>query len=151
MENTPWHDRHAYVVGSPGRHRFAKELHVSPFLPMGLDYELRYTTPGAHLTVSLDVLRDEQRLFAATLLLRRRSLDRAALGRLLWGYPAMTYRVTAGIYAHAARLRLKGAPFFAHPMRRARKADITAGGTCPHNVRRDADRAVTTAPEPTAT
>ena len=40
----------------PGTHRFAKELHVSPFLPMGLDYELRYTAPGEHLIVRLDVL-----------------------------------------------------------------------------------------------
>ena len=130
VENTPWHDRHAYVVGPPGRHRFAKELHVSPFLPMGLDYELRYSAPGEHLTVGLDVLQDDQRLFAATLLLRRRSLDRAALGRLLWSYPAMTYRVSASIYAHAARLALKGAPFFSHPARNARNAYMAAGG-CP--------------------
>ena len=83
--------------GSPGSHRFTKELHVSPFLPLDLDYRLRYTAPGARLTVGLDVLRGDRRLFAATLSLRRRALDRAALGRLLWSYPAMTHRVTAGI------------------------------------------------------
>jgi DUF1365 family protein len=125
VENTPWHERHAYVVGPPGRHRFAKELHVSPFLPPDLDYELRYTAPGPELTVGLDVLRADRRLFAATLFLRRRALDRAALGRLLWNYPAMTHRVTAGIYAQAVRLRLKGAPFFGHPARR------TDGPACP--------------------
>ncbi len=130
VENTPWHDRHAYVVGSPGRHRFAKELHVSPFLPMGLDYELRYTAPGARLTVGLDVFQGDRRLFAATLSLRRRALDRAALGRILWTHPAGTHRITAGIYAHAARLRLKGAPFFGHPGRQAREAGLTAG-SCP--------------------
>ncbi len=130
VENTPWHDRHAYVVGPPGRHRFAKELHVSPFLPMGLDYELRYTAPGERLTVGLDVLRDDQRLFAATLLLRRRALDRSALGRLVWRYPVMTHRISAGIYAHATRLRLKGAPFFSHPARQARTAGVEAG-SCP--------------------
>jgi uncharacterized protein len=115
VENTPWHERHAYVVGPPGRHRFGKELHVSPFLPMGVDYELRYTAPGSRLTVGLDVLRGGQRLFTATLQLRRRELDRAALGHLLWRHPALTHRVTAGIYAQAARLRLKGVPFFSHP------------------------------------
>jgi uncharacterized protein len=120
VENTPWHDHHAYVVGPPGRHRFAKELHVSPFLPSDLDYDLRYNSPGAQLSVSLNVLEGDQRLFAASLFLRRRVLDRAALGRLLWRYPAITHRVTAGIYAHAARLRLKGAPFFSHPGRRTR-------------------------------
>ena len=122
VENTPWHDRHAYVVGPPGRHRFAKELHVSPFLPTGLDYQLRYTAPGDRLTVGLDVLEGDRCLLTATLSLRRRPLDRAALGRLLWKYPALTHRVTAGIYAHAARLWLKGAPFFTHPARRARQS-----------------------------
>ncbi len=128
VENTPWHDRHAYVVGPPGSHRFAKELHVSPFLPMGLDYELRYTAPGERLTLGLDVLRGDRRLLSASLALRRRPLDRAALGRLLWRHPAMTHRVTAGIYANAVRLRLKGAPLFANPVGRGRKptsADVT--------------------------
>ncbi len=129
VENTPWHERHAYVVGPPGRHRFAKELHVSPFLPPRLDYELRYTAPGSQLTVGLTVLEGDRRLFDATLLLRRRALDRAALGRLLWNYPAMTHRVTAGIYAQAARLRLKGAPFFSHPTDRG--APGAGGTTCP--------------------
>ena len=131
VENTPWHERHDYVVGPPGRHRFAKELHVSPFLPTGLDYQLRYTAPGNRLIVGLDVLEGDQCLFTATLSLRRRALDRAALGRVLWSYPAMTHRITAGIYAHAARLRLKDAPFFTHPARQARRAGIAAG-SCPH-------------------
>lgn len=132
VENTPWHDRHAYVVGPPGRHRFAKELHVSPFLPTDVDYQLRYTAPGARLTVGVDVVQGAQRLFAATLTLRRRSLDRAALGRLLWRNPALTHRVSAGIYAHAARLRLKGAPFFSHPARQSREADVGAAASCRH-------------------
>ncbi len=132
VQNTPWHERHGYVVGPPGRHRFAKELHVSPFLPPRLDYELRYTAPGPRLTVGLDVLEADQRLFAATLFLRRRALDRAALGRLLWHYPAMTHRITAGIYAQAARLRLKGAPFFGHPARQDGATDIVAARSCPH-------------------
>ena len=129
VENTPWHDRHAYVMGPPGRHRFTKELHVSPFLPTGLDYQLCYSAPGDRLTVRLDVLEGDRRLLTATLVLQRRALDRAVLGRILWKYPALTHRVTAGIYAHAARLRLKGAPFFTHPARRARQTDVASGGT----------------------
>lgn len=115
VENTPWHERCSYAVGPPGRHRFAKALHVSPFLPMGVDYELRYSAPGERLAVRLDVLRGDERLLSATLSLRRRRLDRRALGRLLWAYPALTHRVSVGIYSQAARLRLRGARFYAHP------------------------------------
>jgi hypothetical protein len=118
VQNTPWHERTAYVVGGPGEHRFAKALHVSPFLPMGVGYRLRYTAPAERLDVSLDVLDGGTCLFSAHLALRRRDLDRAALGRLLWANPAPTHRLSAGIYAQAARLRLKGAPFFTHPAKR---------------------------------
>ena len=130
VENTPWHERHAYVVGPPGRHRFAKVMHVSPFLPMDVDYELRYSAPGERLVVRLDVVRGGERLFAVTLSLGRRPLDRRGLGRLLWRYPDAHHRVSAGIYAQAARLRLKGAPFHLHPARRrlARPPARRAGG-----------------------
>jgi uncharacterized protein len=117
VKNTPWHERCSYVVGPPGRHRFAKTMHVSPFLPMDVDYVLRYNAPAERLGVQLDVMRGDERLLSATLFLRRRALDRRALGRVLWAYPALSHRVSAGIYAQAARLRLRGAPFFRHPAR----------------------------------
>jgi len=118
VENTPWHERHCYVVGLPGRHRFAKSMHVSPFLPMDVEYELRYNAPGERLVVCLEVLRGGERLLAVTLSLRRRALDRHALARLLWEHPAPTHRVSTGIYSQAARLRLRGAPFYTHPTRK---------------------------------
>ena len=127
VENTPWHDRHSYVVGAPGRHRFAKTMHVSPFLPMDVDYVLRYTAPAERLGVQLDVVRGDERLLSATLSLRRRALDGRALGRVLWAYPALTHRVSAGIYAQAARLRLGGAPFFGHPARQAELPVLDGG------------------------
>jgi DUF1365 family protein len=61
------------------------------------------------------VMRAEDRLFRARLDLRRREIDRRALGSLVWSRAAMTHRVSAGIYAQAARLRLKGARFYPHP------------------------------------
>lgn len=119
VENTPWHERTSYVVGPPGRHRFAKSMHVSPFLPLDVDYELRYTAPAERLLVGLDVLRGRDRLLGVTLSLRRRPLDHDALGRLLREHPVFANRVSARIYFQAARLRLKGAPFHTHPARRS--------------------------------
>lgn len=123
VENTPWHERCQYVVGAPGRHRFPKAMHVSPFLPMDVDYELRYSNPGTRLVVHLEVLRGEERLFRAMLSLQRRAIDHRQLGRVLWNYPAMTHRVSSGIYAQAARLGLRGAPFYAHPRSRGPEAN----------------------------
>ncbi len=55
VSNTPWHERCRYVVGPPGEHRFAKAMHVSPFLPAQGSYTLRYSPPEEGLLVSLDV------------------------------------------------------------------------------------------------
>jgi DUF1365 family protein len=48
--------------------------------------------------------------------LRRRPLDHRSLQRLLWRTPAMTARVSAGIYARAGALALQGAAIHPHPM-----------------------------------
>lgn len=121
VTNTPWHERHAYVLGPPGRHRLAKSLHVSPFLPPEAVYDISYTAPAAGLSVSMDVLAVEggERLLTASMRLRRRPLDRRSLNHLLWRTPAMTVRVSAGIYGRAAALAVRGAVFHPHPANRS--------------------------------
>ena len=117
VTNTPWHERHVYVVGEPGRHRFAKELHVSPFFDMDMDYELAYREPGNRLSLSMRTVRGDEMLFDAGLRLQRYEADRHALGRLVWNHPFTTMRVSAGIYRQALALWRAGVPFVPHPRR----------------------------------
>lgn len=120
VTNTPWHERHAYVVGGPGRHEFDKALHVSPFFGMDQRYRLRYSPPGERLVVGFANDEGGERVFEAGLRLERRPMSRAALGRVVWAHPAMTLRVSAGIYRQALRLWRTGAPLVAHPQTEAR-------------------------------
>jgi DUF1365 family protein len=122
VTNTPWGERHAYVLRRSGdgrvmEDRFAKAFHVSPFMGMDHDYAWRVVEPGPELLVHIDSLRDGRTAFDATLTLRRRALDGRSLNRLLWRYPAATMVAGARIYAHALRLKAKGAPYFPHPER----------------------------------
>ena len=118
VTNTPWHEHHAYVIaGGEGEHRFAKELHVSPFFGMDHEYRLRLSRPGERLVVRLALVEGEVVVFEATLALRRRPISGATLGRLLWRYPLLTARISTGIYTQALRLRAKGLPVHAHPAR----------------------------------
>ncbi len=117
VTNTPWHERHVYVVGGPGRHQFAKDLHVSPFFGMDMAYELSYGEPGARLSLSMRATRGEERLFDAGLRLERHDADRHALGRLVWHPGLTTMGVSAGIYRQALRLWLAGTPVVPHPGR----------------------------------
>ena len=112
VTNTPWGERHVYACRGLDGH-FAKRFHVSPFLGMDADYRLRASLPGDRLQVHVESRREERAQFDATLSLARRELAPAPLFR----YPLQSMRVVAGIYAQAARLKLKGAPYHAHPAR----------------------------------
>jgi len=123
VTNTPWNERHAYVLpvetarrqGRGLQWNLAKTFHVSPFMPMTREYEWGFTTPGDGLRVHMDVLCDGQREFDATLNLRRRALNGASLARVLWRYPFMTAQVVGAIYWQALRLWLKRNPVHDHP------------------------------------
>lgn len=121
VTNTPWHERHAYVipVGAPALEepvRFAKELHVSPFLDLDLDHSLSFSEPGAeHLAITMDDWRGDDEVFAATLDLQRLPLDRPTMGRALRRHPLPAQRVSGGIYLEALKLWWKHAPFRHHP------------------------------------
>ncbi|MEA2355792.1 MAG: uncharacterized protein QOD61_1921 [Solirubrobacteraceae bacterium] len=119
VTNTPWGERHAYVLGAdpdrpPGgvvRGRFAKEFHVSPFMGMDHTYDWRLTEPGDQLVVHIDSDRAGEIVFDATLSLERRPLASAVLVR----HPAQTMQIVTQIYAHAVRTAAKGGRYHPNP------------------------------------
>jgi DUF1365 family protein len=124
VTNTPWGERHAYVLEPhgerpPGRvlhGRFAKEFHVSPFMGMDYTYAWRTTEPGEQLIVHIESEQaDGQRAFDATLSLRRRELSPAAIRSLLARHPAIALRTLRQIYGNGLKLKLKGARYFPNP------------------------------------
>jgi DUF1365 family protein len=121
VTNTPWGERHAYVVErAPGRGRVLKgdsekALHVSPFMGMDHRYDWRVADPGATLSVHIESRREDRVAFDATLAMRRHELSRRTLAGVTARYPAATARVLALIYAHALRLKLKGVRVHPHP------------------------------------
>jgi DUF1365 family protein len=128
ITNTPWQERHSYVlpVATAERHRsayswgFRKAFHVSPFMPMERDYTWHFTAPSTALRINMQVLIANRREFDATLVLHRRALNGTGLARLLWRYPVMTLRVVAAIHWQALRLFVRRNPVYAHPKLRGK-------------------------------
>ena len=120
VTNTPWGERHAYVLPSGGDGPVLdgeadKALHVSPFMAMDQRYTWRASRPGATLSVHIASTEHGAPAFDATLSLRRTPLTRRSLARVCLRYPAATLRVLALIYGHAAVLWLRGARVHPHP------------------------------------
>ena len=124
-------ERHFYVAAASGeaveRHSAAKAFHVSPFLPMTLDYRFRLRAPGKP-----HAARDRGRDSAGPVLVAVQRMERHALsdGAILKAaaaMPLMTVKVVAGILWEAGRLWLKGIAVHRHPGQRGATVSLAKG------------------------
>jgi DUF1365 family protein len=125
ITNTPWKQRHAYVLdvaaarragqSAPWRFDFDKQFHVSPFMPMGQQYRWRFSDPGDNLAVFMENWQDGKKIFDAGMDLNASPLSSGALARSLATLPAATLKILVQIYWQALRLLLKRTPFHQHP------------------------------------
>ena len=140
ITNTPWGERHAYVINVPAaqerrapqrgndsieslRHqRFDKEFHVSPFFEMEHLYDWGFSDPGEELLIWMQNFHEGRKVFEARLDLERRPLTGSALARVLLRQPAISAFGVLAIYWQAARLWWKRIPFHPHPSKRPDRA-----------------------------
>jgi hypothetical protein len=134
VSNTPWKERHPYVLDarraerdSAGRlrWRFGKAFHVSPFLPMGMDYDWRFAPPAESIGVHMENWMSGELVFDATLSLRRVPITARSLAGALARRPLMSVQVMAAIHWQALRLWLKRTPFHEHPKWKMQRSGTT--------------------------
>ena len=130
VTNTPWRDKILYVrvldAGSKKySFRFAKEMHVSPFNPMDMEYRCKMTCPENSLLIHLENHRGPDRHTDATLVLEKSPLTRGSLASTILSFPHETGKVLFGIYWNAFRLWLKKSPFYTHPDKLQTTTELT--------------------------
>jgi len=122
VTNTPWGERHSYVLKAPAGEgplvtEFDKALHVSPFNPMEMTYRWHSDSPGTSLAIQIALFQKNERIFDAVLSLSAEPLNARSAVRAILSYPLMTIKVVLGIYWEALRLFLKGVSLHSHPKR----------------------------------
>jgi len=123
VNNTPWGERHCYVLpqslnqgtGEHKRYFPEKEMHVSPFMQMDVNYDWRFNTPGEQLTTHMVNARGGRKIFDVSLVLERKEIGTGSLAAVLIRFPVMTLKIIAAIHWQAVKLWLKGAPVHDHP------------------------------------
>jgi len=123
ITNTPWSERYCYVfdmtidVGDrPRKFSFDKEFHVSPFLPMNMQYTWMLSVPGERIDVGIWNRMDGKVKFEAHMGLNQVSLSLSNIIKYNIKMPLMTWKIWFGIYFNAAILyAIKRVTFYTHP------------------------------------
>lgn len=116
VSNTPWNERHYYLLKIEKKMISEKAFHVSPFMEMNMQYYWRIKAPGKQLNLHIEnhSKENEQKIFDATLMMRSMELNNRSLRRCFVSIPSMTIKTLAGIYWQALKLFIKGVPYVAH-------------------------------------
>ena len=141
VNNTPWRQKHWYVLGNANRRtaepksrgdsgppdsasdqrtmierfRHQKEFHVSPFMDMNQQYDWTVTQPKERLGVSIRSTDPDGEIFSAAMNLERRQLNNWSFAKLILRYPLLPYQILAAIYFEAFRLWRKDISYFPNP------------------------------------
>jgi DUF1365 family protein len=121
ITNTPWGEKHQQVFTILDKkintYHFPKDFHVSPFMPMEIDYTWHFKYPSEQLFVYMqDSLQGSNEIiFDSTLRLDYRPLTAANVIGSFFKFPFITFKTMAAIYYQAMKLFIKRIPFYSHP------------------------------------
>ncbi len=110
VSNTPWNERHYYLIDSKNKKDTPKNFHVSPFMNLDMDYRWKFKAPSESLFVHIENHKDDK-IFDATLSLKRKELNRKNLFSCLMSLPFMTLKIVFSIYWQALKIYLKKIPY----------------------------------------
>ena len=121
VNNTPWKQQHCYVLKNENENnktlsvRHAKDFHVSPFMQMNMDYVWSIQYPDNNINIHIENWCKDEKLFDASMYLKRIDLNSMNLSKMLTNFPLMTLKVTTMIHYEAIKLWFKGIQYVPHP------------------------------------
>lgn len=112
--NNTFGQRHSYLIPVVDPHQrilrqtCAKELYVSPFMQMAMQYHFRLATPDRRATVAIETHDAEGPILSACFTGERHALSDSMMLRRLLRHPMMAAQVLGGIHWEAMKLWRKG-------------------------------------------
>ena len=115
-------ERHAYVLPVTNESDTTdwinqsadKELFVSPFADMNMQYQFRLNVPAERQVIVIKASDEQGVLITASYAAKQETLCASRLLKLFIMFPFQSAKVVAGIHWEALRLYIKGVPWFKH-------------------------------------
>jgi len=122
VSNTPWNERHYYLVDITTEDVSDKNFQVSPFMDLDMLYLWRVKLPSSDsdkLLIHIENQRrhhSEQRrkVFDASLIMKQKPFTTGQLWKTWSFLPFMTTKIVASIYWQAMKIFFKGIPFLGY-------------------------------------
>ncbi|NKF49820.1 DUF1365 domain-containing protein [Shewanella sp. WXL01] len=125
VSNTPWNERHCYLVELSTTQMTDKDFLVSPFMGLDMQYRWRVLPPENKFSVSISNLDSgRQRLFEANMALKQQPFSKANLRSFAWRFPLMTFGIVARIYWQAFKIWRKKIPFLGKSALVSKNAEV---------------------------
>lgn len=128
VSNTPWNEKVCYAMlvtdpALPGpaddkynwTHRNDKQMHVSPFMPMDMEYRWCIQKTVNNVNITIENWKEGSKALVATMSLALEPATGRKLNRTLVRFPFMTLKVVLAIYWQAVKLVAKRLTVFDHP------------------------------------
>jgi DUF1365 family protein len=130
VSNTPWNERHYYLVNCTAPKANQKNFHVSPFNPMNLHYHWQIDLSKDRFRIGIQCCKANAKWSANTVLPKNYVFSAETRGRFvpatdigLLDQPRkylMGWKVVRAIYWQALKIWLKKNPYYPHPLAKER-------------------------------
>lgn len=127
ITNTPWNERKVYVHDCRQKLKkhshfksyefeFEKSFHVSPFMPMDIQYKWRFNFSDEQNVIHMQLYQSDKFIFDATMRFTLTSITvPSQLNRYAIHHILEPFKMLASIYVQAFHLWRKKVPFYRHP------------------------------------
>lgn len=118
VSNTPWNERHYYLVDLKAPAPSKKSFHVSPFMDMDMEYRWAIKSPRRSTRIAIENW-NQQCIFKAVFVAKRKEFSAKNVALVLAQWPVVTGSIVKNIYWQAFKLFLKGMKYVPYTSRRS--------------------------------